>query len=149
MLAAMSIDPGTEEKLAKLIRMLSSSNDGEVMAAVRAIQKTLNGAGADIHDLAARVKGGGKLSEAEMRKIYEAGVEAGKNDAAVDKGFNSVDGLISWHDMAIYCAGHGGRLAPREQQFIEDMVRWTARREPSEKQGKWLHAIYVRLGRRY
>jgi hypothetical protein len=143
------IDPGAEEKLEKLIKLLSSDRDGEVLAAVRAIQRTLNGAGTDIHELAARVKGG-KLSNAEMQKIYNAGVEAGKNDAAVDKGFSSVDGTKSWHEMALYCEEHinSSRLYPNEPGFIKDMVRWTERREPSEKQGEWLHKIYIRLGRR-
>jgi hypothetical protein len=39
-----------------------------------------------------------------------------------------------------------GRLAPKEQDFVDDMVRWCARREPSEKQAKWLHAIYCKVG---
>jgi hypothetical protein len=144
------IDSGAEERLEKLIKMLSSDKDGEVVAAARAINRTLNGAGTDIHELAARVKGGGKLSDVEMQKIFDAGVEAGKNDAAVDKGFDSVDGTKSWHEMALYCAEHinSSRLYPNEPKFIEDMVRWTERREPSEKQGAWLHRIYVRLGRR-
>jgi len=144
------IDPGAEERLEKLLKLLTSDKDGEVIAAARAIKRTLDGTGADIHELAARVKGGGKLSKAEMQKIYDAGVEAGKNDAAVDTGFNSVDGTKSWHEMALYCEKQisSSRLYPREREFIEDMVRWTERREPSEKQGKWLHAIYIRLGRR-
>jgi hypothetical protein len=51
--------------------------------------------------------------------------------------------------MAIECRDHDdGRLSPREREFVEDMVRWTARREPSEKQGKWLRMLYVRVGKR-
>lgn len=38
-------------KLAKLIPMLSSPMDGEVVAAARAIEKSLKGAGLDWHDL--------------------------------------------------------------------------------------------------
>jgi hypothetical protein len=41
-----------------------------------------------------------------------------------------------------------GRLSEKEQEFVADMVRWCARREPSEKQAKWLHDIYCRIGRR-
>ena len=40
------------QKLAKLIRMLSSDVDGEALAAARAIVRDLNKAGLDIHDLA-------------------------------------------------------------------------------------------------
>jgi hypothetical protein len=140
------IDPGTEEKLEKLLKMLSSDRDGEVLAAARAIQRTLSGAGADIHELAARIKGG-KLSEAEMQKIYNAAYREGKESAAVDKGFGDIEGP-SYYQMAQYCAEHSDRLNEKEQGFVNDMVRWCARREPSEKQGKWLHVLYVRVGRR-
>ena len=30
--------------------------------------------------------------------------------------------------------------ARKNSDFVDDMVRWCARREPSEKQAKWLHA---------
>src|SRR5688572_3970247 len=39
-------------RLGQLIRLLSSDKDGEVVAAVRAIDRTLKAAGADIHALA-------------------------------------------------------------------------------------------------
>jgi hypothetical protein len=140
------IGPGTEARLEKLIKMLSSNNDGEVIAAARAIQRTLSGAGSDVHELAERISGG-KLSEAEMRKIYDAAYEDGKNDAAIDKGFTDVAGP-SWHQMATFCAERGERwLTTREREFVDDMVSWTARRDPTEKQGKWLHVLYVRLER--
>jgi len=41
-----------------------------------------------------------------------------------------------------------GHLNAKEREFVGDMVRWCARREPSEKQAKWLHAIYCRIERR-
>jgi hypothetical protein len=51
-----------------------------------------------------------------------------------------------------YVAGEerasSGRLSPKEQDFIADMVRWCALREPSEKQAKWLHSLYCKIGRR-
>ena len=52
--------------LASSLRLLSSSSDGEVLAAVRATMR-LKTAGADIHALADRVEQADtKLSEAEM-----------------------------------------------------------------------------------
>jgi hypothetical protein len=143
------IDVGTQEKLEKLLKLaLGSDRDGEVIAATRAIQRTLSNAGSDIHELAERIRGG-KLSEAEMRKIYDAGYEAGKDEGAVEKGFGDVTAGPSWLQMAQYCAEHdNGRLTPREREFVDDMTRWCTRREPTEKQGKWLHLLYVRIGRR-
>jgi hypothetical protein len=142
------IDVGTEEKLEKLVRLLSSDKEGEVVAAAHAIKRTLANAGSDIHELAERIKGG-KLSESEMRKIYEAGFEAGKDESAAEKGFSDTTAGPSWLAMAEYCAEHdNGRLTEREREFIDDMTRWCTRREPTEKQGKWLHLLYVRIGRR-
>ena len=139
------MDPGAAEKLEKLVRLLSSDRDHEVLAAARAITRTLSGAGSDTHELAERIKG---VSEADMQRIYDAGVQEGKDAAAAAAGFKNTEGP-SWLEMAEYCAGHEeGRLSVKERGFVEDMVRWCARREPSEKQGKWLHVLYVKLGRR-
>jgi hypothetical protein len=134
------------EKIQKLIRLLSSPNDGEALAAVHALQRVLREDGADIHELAARIEG---LSQAEMKKLYDAGFQEGKNAAAaVDADFRSVD-PPSFYEMACEIEHKDdGRLNAKEQEFVADMVRWCARREPSEKQAKWLHAIYCRIGRR-
>lgn len=145
----MSIIEPVAVKLGKLLKMLSSSHDGEKLAAVNAILATLQGAGANIHELAARVEGG-KLSKADMQRIYDAAYQDGKQAAERTQGaeFHNVDGP-SWHDMAIECRDRdNGQWSPREREFIDDMVRWTARREPSEKQGRWLHVLYVRAGKR-
>ncbi len=45
----------TRERLGKLIPMLSSDKDGEIINAVGAIKRTLQANGADIHDLAAKL----------------------------------------------------------------------------------------------
>jgi hypothetical protein len=147
----MSIEPEADKlgnKLGKLLKMLSSPRDGEVIAAARAILRTLEGAGADIHELARRVESG-KLSEADMQRIYDAAYADGRRAAEKDKptGFNDIE--PNWHEMAINCRDQdNGRLTERERDFVNDMVRWTVHRKPSEKQGKWLHLLYVRLGRR-
>ena len=137
----MSLEP-VADKLGKLLKLLSSPRDGEVVAAARAILRTLKGAGADIHELAERIE------EAEMQRIYDAAYADGKNAAAADVGFTSVD-PPTFYEMAceIVCKANG-RLNEREEEFVADMVRWCAWREPSEKQAKWLHAIYYRIGRR-
>jgi hypothetical protein len=141
------IGSGAEQKLEKLLKLLASDKDGEVIAAAHAIKRTLESAGADIHELAARFKGG-KLSEAEMKRIYDAGVQDGKDAAAAAQGFSNTEGP-SYYEMAKYCIEHSdGRLTSKERGFVEDMTRWCARREPTEKQGKWLHVLYVKLGRR-
>jgi hypothetical protein len=38
--------------------------------------------------------------------------------------------------------------SPHDGEALADVGLWCARREPSEKQAKWLHDIYYRIGRR-
>jgi hypothetical protein len=146
MLAVMNAD-----RIGKLIKMLSSPNDGEVVAAARAILRTLQAEGTDIHELAARIEGR-KLSEAEMQIVYDKAFQDGKSAATAAtgsaSGFSPVE-VPTFYSMACEIqAKANDRLSPKEQDFIEDMVRWCAHREPSEKQAKWLHSIYYKIGRR-
>ena len=139
-LAAMNV-----EKIQKLIRLLSSPNDGEALAAVHALQRVLRDEGTYIHELAARIEG---LSQAEMKKLYDAGFQEGNNAAAATTpDFSNVG--PSFYEMAKEIRHKSdGRLNQREADFVDDMIRWCARREPSEKQARWLHVIYCRIGRR-
>jgi hypothetical protein len=143
-----------EQKLGTLIQLLASEQDGEALAAARAIVRTLQATGADIHTLAERVESanGGKLSEAEMRKLYDAGYQAGmravenKQHGAGD--FHNVDGLPAWNEIALFCQRNNDRLRPNERESVNDMAARTVWREPSEKQAKWLRSIFFRLGGR-
>jgi hypothetical protein len=139
-----------EQKLGTFIRMLASERDGEVVAAARAIVRTLKAAGADIHVLAERVEtaNGSKLTDAEMRKLYDAGYDAGVR-AAEDKypgDLHNVDGLPGWNEIALFCQRHSGRLRGNERNFINDMAAQTVWHEPTERQAKWLRSIFFKLG---
>ena len=67
------------DRVANFIRLLGSDKDGEVVAAAHALVRTLQTIGADLHDVAARIKhsGNGALSEHEMQEIYDAGIKEG------------------------------------------------------------------------
>jgi hypothetical protein len=141
-----------EQKLGTFIRLLASEQDGEALAAARAIVRTLKATGADIHTLAERVENanGGKLTEAEMRKLYDAGYEAGmravENRSTGD--FHNVDGTPNWNEIARFCQQNSNRLRDSERQFVNDMAARTTWRQPTPKQEKWLHSIFFRLGGR-
>jgi hypothetical protein len=137
--------------------LLASDREGEVVAAARAAVRTLKAAGGDIHVLADLVEqtDGGKLSEAEMKKLYDAGYEAGRADGvrAVEAklqhdedGFRSTDGVPSWHEVAVWCQRRSNQLRATEVGFVDDMAGNTLWREPTPKQEKWLRSIYLRLG---
>jgi hypothetical protein len=140
-------------RLATLIRLLSSDKDGEVLAAARAMVRTLKAKGVDIHALAECVESpnGKGLTDAEMQKLYNAGYAAGvqaaesKQDGNGD--FHNIDGTPSWHEMACWIQQRSGRLRDdREREFVDQMTEQTVWREPSERQGKWLLGIWHRLG---
>jgi hypothetical protein len=111
------------EKLGKLVRMLTSDHDGEVVAAARSINRALKSAGLDIHVLAAVIE------------------HSGMN--------NTKPNVPTWHSVACECAAHPERLqSEKERAFIADMVVWTRLRgEPTERQAQWLRSIYVRVRR--
>ena len=56
-------------KLAKLVPLLGSDRDGEVLAAARAIGRTLAASGADFHDLVLAI--GGERDEPPKRQRWE------------------------------------------------------------------------------
>ena len=134
-------------RLASFIRLLSSDKEGEVIAAARAITRTLRGVNLDIHALAERVGG---ISESDMKRLYDAGYDAGARAAETNQhgsgDFHNIDGTPSWHDIARYCQRNADRLRENERKFVNDVTARTVWREPSEKQGKWLKSIYYRLG---
>lgn len=119
---------------------------------MHALRRTLKSNGQDLHDLAARIEKPA-LSEVEMRKIFDAGVEAGirKAEAAQhgDGEFHAVDGVPPWEDVTVrlqhYDDQHG-RLSERERGFVDQMAERVLWREPSEKQARWLLGIFRRLG---
>ena len=138
------------DKLGKLLRLLASDRDGEVVAAANAIKRTLANANLDIHALADGVETGAdkKFSEDDAKEIYQRAFDDGRRAAEKDQPitFHSVS-EPSWHEIACACRDNDrGRLKDHERKFVLDMVRWTVRSgEPTEKQAKWLRAIYARM----
>jgi hypothetical protein len=137
-------------KLAKLLRMLSSNREHEVVAAAQALCRTLESTGTDIHALAAIVEHGGELNQAEMRKLYDAGYQAGARAVESKQhgngDFHNVDGTPAWNEIALFCQQNNDRLRENERTFVNDMAARTVWREPSPKQEKWLRSIFYRLG---
>jgi len=103
--------------LGKLIRMLSSDKDGEIVASVHALRRVLAGAGLTLHDLADAIE----LPAASQHD----------------------DGADHWRAMAQTCAHCSHLLSQRERVFVMTMTRWRGR--PSRKQSEWLQAIYERV----
>jgi len=112
-------------KLRKLLLMLSSERDGEVVNAARLIGRTLRGAGADWHDLVTGLLAPGRTAA----------------QAARDKDDRDLD----WHVKREFLLQHLHLLRPREHEFIDSLGDW--RGQLTEKQSGWLSAIHARVRR--
>ncbi|EYD74087.1 hypothetical protein Rumeso_04340 [Rubellimicrobium mesophilum DSM 19309] len=112
-------------RLAKLVPRLASNADGEVVATVRAIDRTLRDAGFDWHDVTSALAPALPPPE---RPRWRSETE-------------------SWGDLANWCRFNGtGRLSLTEAKFVADMSRrLVLGGEPTPKQAEWLRAIYARL----
>lgn len=116
-------------RLAKLIPMLGTDRDGELVGTVHAIRRTLKSAGCDLHDLA----------EVVERAALPVVVEQPRQEGS------PAPELKPWQVLAMHCIRAGaGRLKPVEADFLRDMIHWPG--EPSEKQARWLDAIASVLG---
>ena len=105
-------------RLRKLVLMLLSSHDGEVVGAAHAIGRILADAGTDWHGLA---------------------------DAIVAPPIAPERSISDWRKQLRFCADHVRLLNDRERNFIRTLNGYPS--EPSEKQLNWLHSIFVRLAR--
>ena len=114
-------------RLAKLIPRLATDHDGEALATVAAIRRTLESAGLDLHTLAEAL--GEPAPEREPKAAPEP--------------------PTTWSELAAWCRDIGAsRLGARELEFVTNMsARLILGGAPTERQAAWLRAIYERLKR--
>jgi hypothetical protein len=123
------LTPSAQHKLGKLLRLLSSDKDGEVLAAASAIMRTLAAEGSDIHNLA------DTLCRPAAHRAEERAQRASASADCTD-----------WREVARECEAHIAVLNERERKFVNDMTGW--RTTPSEKQQAWLLSILTKVRRR-
>ena len=115
--------------LAKLIRVLASDVDGEVLAAVRAMGRALKASGCDFHDLA---------------NLVEAPATAPSGSAGGGFRDHFADETeLPWQRMVDACTDRPGRFTSKERQFLGTMQRWHG--TPTPKQLNWLAALFERV----
>jgi hypothetical protein len=123
------LSPDLTGKLGRLLPRLASDSPGEVNATVQAIRRTLDRAGLDLHDLAAR------LTEAP-RPVHRA-------PATPD-----------WHHprqgadllaMALWLQARAlDRLTLQQRDFVATAARLLAAgRELTPKQAQWLRSLHA------
>jgi hypothetical protein len=125
-------------------RVPSAFYPGEIIAAVRALVRTFESAGSDIHALADHVEkpNSASVPEAEMKRPYDPGYSAGVLAAeSWHHGvgdFHNTDGKPDWDAVALFLQRNKRRLDSRHHEFIDDMASRTVwGREPTEKQHRW------------
>ena len=119
------LSPDMGAKLGRLLPRLASDHPGEVVATVAALRRTLDRAGLDLHDLAARL----------TDPPQPAQREAPGGDLCA---------------MAMALRAHAlDRLTPKQADFIRTACRLLAAGRPlSVKQARWLrdlHALHIEV----
>src|SRR5262245_41312406 len=96
--------------------MLGSDRDGERLASLAAIDRSLKAASLDWHHIGDAIERGITIPASSRSEPW-------------------------WQMTANDCLRHSSRLRlkPRELAFLHSMASWSE--EPSEKQKKWLEAI--------
>ena len=123
------------DKLGKLIPRLGTNHDGEKLATLAAIERTLMAKGLDFNDFAATIS-----ALTEYRIVYvRAPAPAHDHDHEPE----------TWHALARWCrTNDGGRLQPHERAFVVDIAaRLVCGGRPTERQGAWLRTLYAKLNR--
>jgi hypothetical protein len=125
-------------KLAKILPLLTSNRDGEVVSTARAIVRTLNSAGLDIYALVNCIENS-DTNQSAFRAVYQAGYDAGLADAERERD-------SEWSDVALFLQRNKHRLDIKHHDFIDDMVERGSWFEPTEKQLKYLYGLFRKLG---
>lgn len=122
------------ERLSKLIPMLSSDKQGEVIATVAAIGRTLQSAGFDWHDLARNI--GNHMPHQTYKHPQYKKPKPKPNKFEV------------WHVVAASCIELGEKhgLTHKEYEFLMGVIDRT--NCPTPKQMNWLHDIEAKLIRK-
>jgi hypothetical protein len=112
--------------VAKLIRLLGSDQEQEVLGAARALKRTLASSGADFHALASAIE----------RTAYQQTPQVTSNGQAtpIDTADNLANEILRLQHERPY------RLPPRDLAFVRSQLKW--RREPTDKQIDRLLALY-------
>ena len=150
------LSPELIGRLAKIIAMLSSPNDGDLVVAGRALQRNLSANGADIYALVDLLKASedrNRFGQEVANAAYAEGLRDGEAQAHGSDGFHSVDESAEWRQVALYVAREQHRLPPRTlQKSAEFIANMAARaesqfsRDLSERQHEWLRDLFHKLG---
>jgi hypothetical protein len=131
---ATTIDIATRASIAKLLRMLGTDRDGELVATVYALRRVLANNKLDLHDLARIV--------VETPSVAPTNGD-GRTPHWRQRDDHPVETELPWRDMVAACVRHLSRFTGKERDFIRHMDDWHG--TPSAKQLGWLVACFERV----
>jgi hypothetical protein len=146
-----------EQRLADLVRHLGSDHEGEIVATVRALRRSLASRNLTFTDLGDGIEklATGGLEEAEMKRLFDAAYAKGVLDTEHKQAEAQAvyglrpDGSTDWEAIALYCQREKARLDPSRHRFVDDMAsRMTWGVEPIGKQGPYLLSLFRQIGGR-
>ncbi|WP_407122593.1 hypothetical protein [Bradyrhizobium sp. STM 3561] len=110
-------------KITKLIRLLASDRDGEVLATVSALKRALAAVGKDLHDLANATETGFKPPAPPPHRQVTWGPPPPRPD--------------NWQSMAWFAFHRRFDLCTEDRGFIEDCLLGTTFRETDDQVMTW------------
>jgi len=142
------------KKIAKLIRLLSSDFEGEILNVVARIKQVLAAGGMSFHDIATVIENCDgeveerKWSDSDAKAIYERGKEKGVGERQEDGlEFYDADAQPRWYEIAVFNQRNVDRLLGSwEKDFSNDMPSRMLWNTPSHKQAQQMLRIFVKLG---
>ena len=157
------LDPDVVEKLGKMFLMMSSSNDGDKLAAINALNRALERNDVDYHTLVARMTKPWLSSDAKeqfkgeianARAIGRAeGLREAEAKRGIEDGFSNTDGSSDWRVVARFVSRERHRLPSRNRDvrtfdFIDSMEALSMSPHTSLSPGRanWLFDLFGKLG---
>jgi hypothetical protein len=143
-----------ENRIADLIRRLGSDFEGEIIATWRGLKQLLTSRDVTFTDLGDAVEklATGGLEQDATNRIFDEGYAKGFEDT--ERKYAETQVLYSFRvDGSKVIALHYQRqkhlIESKHHQFVDEVAsRTTRRREPSEKQGRYLLSFFRGLGGR-
>jgi hypothetical protein len=151
--AVLGMNKDQRRRAAALLRMSMAEKKERRIGIVKFVRYLL--AEGVVHEIAELIEKDAPHEEAftkqDVQDAHNIGLKKGREQAAHQpqppEEFYDAFGQPRWNAIALFCQRNRHRLQREaEQSFVDDMAGMTIYRIPTDKQGKWLRSIFVKLG---
>lgn len=132
----------SKQLISKMIRLLASENDGEIIAAVSAIKRILNKEKKDFNDLAEMFFQSSGFSYADLQRAYSYSPQPQRKPRQKKERKPETEEEIKLKKILSVKE----KLPEKSREFIDSVsARINEQEEMTEKQKKWFNDIYFRF----